>query len=235
MGVDLKGKIVIVRYGDNFRGVKPFLASQYGAVGVIIYSDPWDDGYYKGDIYPKGPWRPATGVQRGSVQYLFRYPGDPDHAGHRLGHESAGEQTYSSRSSDRSDAHSGYAAVLCRRNADHAEPRRAGIAAKLAGRASLHLSRGPWTGEGTSDRQAGLSLHHHLGRDRHGQRIGSGRTTGWSAAIIAMPGCLAPSIPIAAPLRSSKPYTASANLAEDRMASRSARWYSPAGMRKKRG
>jgi N-acetylated-alpha-linked acidic dipeptidase len=77
MGVDVKGKIVIVRYGDNFRGVKPFLASQYGALGVIIYSDPWDDGYYKGDIYPKGPWRPATGVQRGSVQYLFRYPGDP--------------------------------------------------------------------------------------------------------------------------------------------------------------
>lgn len=77
MGVDVKGKIVIVRYGDNFRGVKPFLASQHGAVGVIIYSDPWDDGYYKGDIYPKGPWRPATGVQRGSVQYLFRYPGDP--------------------------------------------------------------------------------------------------------------------------------------------------------------
>jgi N-acetylated-alpha-linked acidic dipeptidase len=77
MGVDVKGKIVIVRYGDNFRGVKPFLASQYGALGVIIYSDPWDDGYYKGDIYPKGPWRPATAVQRGSVQYLFRYPGDP--------------------------------------------------------------------------------------------------------------------------------------------------------------
>jgi len=77
MGVDVKGKIVIVRYGDNFRGVKPFLASQHGAVGVIIYSDPWNDGYYKGDIYPKGPWRPATGVQRGSVQYLFRYPGDP--------------------------------------------------------------------------------------------------------------------------------------------------------------
>ncbi|MGC2110227.1 MAG: M28 family metallopeptidase, partial [Candidatus Korobacteraceae bacterium] len=77
MGIDLKGKIVIVRYGENFRGVKPFLASQYGAAGVIIYSDPWDDGYFKGDKYPKGPWRPDTAVQRGSVQYLFRYPGDP--------------------------------------------------------------------------------------------------------------------------------------------------------------
>ncbi|MGB8770051.1 MAG: M28 family metallopeptidase, partial [Candidatus Korobacteraceae bacterium] len=77
MGVDVKGKIVIVRYGENFRGVKTFVAQQFGAAGVIIYSDPWDDGYFKGDKYPKGPWRPDTGVQRGSIQYLFRYPGDP--------------------------------------------------------------------------------------------------------------------------------------------------------------
>ncbi len=77
MGVDVKDKIVIVRYGENFRGVKAFVAQQFGAAGVIIYSDPWDDGYFKGDKYPKGPWRPDTGVQRGSIQYLFRYPGDP--------------------------------------------------------------------------------------------------------------------------------------------------------------
>ena len=77
MGVDVKGKIVIVRYGMNFRGVKPFVAEQFGAVGVIIYSDPWDDGYFKGDTYPKGPMRPDSAVQRGSIQYLFRYPGDP--------------------------------------------------------------------------------------------------------------------------------------------------------------
>ena len=77
MGVDVKGKIVIVRYGENFRGVKSFVAEKYGAAGVIIYSDPWDDGYFKGDKYPTGPWRPDTAVQRGSIQYLFRYPGDP--------------------------------------------------------------------------------------------------------------------------------------------------------------
>jgi len=77
LGVDLKGKIAIVRYGQNFRGVKPFVASEYGCAGVIIYSDPWDDGYFKGDKYPKGPYRPDTAVQRGSIQYLFRYPGDP--------------------------------------------------------------------------------------------------------------------------------------------------------------
>ena len=77
MGIDVKGKIVIIRYGEVFRGVKVFLAAQCGAAAVILYSDPYDDGYFKGDQYPKGPWRPDTGVQRGSVQYLFRYPGDP--------------------------------------------------------------------------------------------------------------------------------------------------------------
>ena len=75
--IDVRGKIVIVRYGKNFRGVKAYIAQQRGAAGIIIYSDPADDGYFLGDKYPKGPYRPATGVQRGSVQYLFKYPGDP--------------------------------------------------------------------------------------------------------------------------------------------------------------
>ncbi|SPE22491.1 Glutamate carboxypeptidase II [Candidatus Sulfotelmatomonas gaucii] len=79
--VDVRGKIVICRYGSNFRGVKVYLAEQRGAIGVLLYSDPQDDGYYKGDPYPNGPWRPATGVQRGSVQYLFKYPGDPETPG----------------------------------------------------------------------------------------------------------------------------------------------------------
>src|SRR5215510_10315873 len=75
--VDVRGKIVIVRYGENFRGVKSFVAEEHGAAGVLIYSDPWDDGYFKGDPYPKGPWRPEYAVQRGSIQYMFKYPGDP--------------------------------------------------------------------------------------------------------------------------------------------------------------
>jgi N-acetylated-alpha-linked acidic dipeptidase len=79
--IDLHGKIVLCRYGSNFRGVKVFLAEQRGAAGVLIYSDPQDDGYTKGDAYPNGPWRPATGVQRGSVQYMFEYPGDPETPG----------------------------------------------------------------------------------------------------------------------------------------------------------
>jgi len=79
--IDVRGKIVICRYGGNFRGVKVFIAEQRGAAGVLIYSDPQDDGYTKGDVYPDGPWRPETGVQRGSVQYMFEYPGDPETPG----------------------------------------------------------------------------------------------------------------------------------------------------------
>jgi len=76
LGISVKGKIVIVRYGGNFRGVKVYIAQQYGAAGVLIYSDPADDGYAKGDVYPRGPYRPATGVQRGSVQFLPIHSGD---------------------------------------------------------------------------------------------------------------------------------------------------------------
>jgi N-acetylated-alpha-linked acidic dipeptidase len=81
LGVSIKGKIVLVRYGGNFRGVKVYIAQQYGAAGVLIYSDPGDDGYVKGDMYPRGPYRPETGVQRGSVQFLPLYPGDPETPG----------------------------------------------------------------------------------------------------------------------------------------------------------
>ena len=77
VGVDVKGKIVLVRYGNSFRGVKAKVAEDHGAIGCIIYSDPADDGYMQGDVYPKGPWRPVASGQRGSVQYLFDYPGDP--------------------------------------------------------------------------------------------------------------------------------------------------------------
>lgn len=77
MKVDVRGKLVLVRYGQNFRGVKVFIAQQRGAAGVIIYSDPADDGWSRGDKYPHGPWRPDTGVQRGSIGYMFEFPGDP--------------------------------------------------------------------------------------------------------------------------------------------------------------
>jgi N-acetylated-alpha-linked acidic dipeptidase len=77
MKIDVRGKIVLVRYGQNFRGVKVLDAQEHGAAGVIMYSDPYDDGWRRGDSYPKGPWRPQTGVQRGSVGFMFKFPGDP--------------------------------------------------------------------------------------------------------------------------------------------------------------
>ncbi len=76
-GIDVKGKIVLVRYGRSFRGIKPKVAAENGAAACLIYSDPKDDGYFQGDIYPKGPFRPPSGVQRGSVMDLPIYPGDP--------------------------------------------------------------------------------------------------------------------------------------------------------------
>jgi N-acetylated-alpha-linked acidic dipeptidase len=77
MKVDVRGKIVVVRYGQNFRGVKAFVAQERGAAGVLIYSDPADDGWRRGDKYPQGPWRPDTGAQRGSIGYMFEFAGDP--------------------------------------------------------------------------------------------------------------------------------------------------------------
>jgi N-acetylated-alpha-linked acidic dipeptidase len=76
-GVDVKGKIVITRYGKGWRGLKPKLAQEHGAIACLIYSDPHDDGYARGDTYPRGGWRPPEGVQRGSVLDMATYPGDP--------------------------------------------------------------------------------------------------------------------------------------------------------------
>lgn len=77
MGVDVKGKIAIVRYGRSWRGLKPKLAQDNGAVGCLIYSDPREDGFFQNDVYPLGPMRPSDGVQRGSVMDMALYPGDP--------------------------------------------------------------------------------------------------------------------------------------------------------------
>jgi N-acetylated-alpha-linked acidic dipeptidase len=81
MGVSVKGAIVIARYGQTWRGIKPKVAAEHGAVGCIIYSDPRDDGYFRGDTYPDGPMRPPEGAQRGSVMDMPVYPGDPQTPG----------------------------------------------------------------------------------------------------------------------------------------------------------
>jgi N-acetylated-alpha-linked acidic dipeptidase len=77
LGVSVKGAVVIARYGGAWRGIKPKVAAEHGAVGCIIYSDPHEDGYFNGDVFPKGPTRNEDGVQRGSVADMPLYPGDP--------------------------------------------------------------------------------------------------------------------------------------------------------------
>src|ERR1022692_4231473 len=77
LGVSVKGAIVIARYGMSWRGIKPKVAAEHGAIGCLIYSDPREDGYFAGDVYPRGAWRPKDGVQRGSVMDMVLYPGDP--------------------------------------------------------------------------------------------------------------------------------------------------------------
>ncbi|MEO6223860.1 MAG: M28 family metallopeptidase [Vicinamibacterales bacterium] len=81
MGLSVQGKIALVRYGGAFRGLKVKEAEERGAIGVLIYSDPADDGYMRGDVYPDGPMRPPSAIQRGSVQYLSIQPGDPSTPG----------------------------------------------------------------------------------------------------------------------------------------------------------
>jgi len=77
MGISVKGAIAIARYGHSWRGIKPKVAAEHGAVGCLIYSDPRDDGYFEGDVFPQGAWRPPDGVQRGSVMDMTIHPGDP--------------------------------------------------------------------------------------------------------------------------------------------------------------
>ncbi len=81
LGISVRGKIVIARYGQAWRGIKPKVAAEHGAIGCIIYSDPRDDGYWVDDPYPTGPMRPSTGAQRGSVMDMPIYPGDPESPG----------------------------------------------------------------------------------------------------------------------------------------------------------
>ena len=167
LGIDFHGKIVLCRYGGNFRGVKVYIAQQQGAAGVLIYSDPADDGYYRGDMYPHGPYRPATAVQRGSVQFMFKYPGDaltpgvasrPDlPASERLPLDKV--TSLPSIPSEPLSYHD--ASPILRASW------RTRRAARMAGRTALHLSR--WPGrEGSHGSQDGLRVLDHLGRDRHG-------------------------------------------------------------------
>jgi N-acetylated-alpha-linked acidic dipeptidase len=81
LGIDVKGKIVLARYGGSWRGIKPKVAAEHGAIACIIYSDPHEDGYFQGEVYPDGPFRGWGMIQRGSVMDMPRYPGDPSTPG----------------------------------------------------------------------------------------------------------------------------------------------------------
>ena len=80
MSIDVKGKIVLAKYGNSWRGIKPKVAAENGAIGCIIYSDPKEDGFFQGDVYPKGAYKNETGAQRGSVLDMPLYPWRPAHA-----------------------------------------------------------------------------------------------------------------------------------------------------------
>lgn len=96
LGVSVKGKIVLARYGGSWRGIKPKVAWEHGAIGCLIYSDPRDDGFFQGEVYPEGPYRPEFGAQRGSVMDMPVRPGDPltpgygaERGGRKVAHDQA--------------------------------------------------------------------------------------------------------------------------------------------------
>ena len=139
----MKGKLVLVRYGENFRGVKVLLAQEHGAAGLILYSDPMDDGYFKGDVYPKGPYRPSN--RRAARRCALHVPLS------RRSHDPGAASLTTLPATQRTDppkatslpSDSGDPTVVRRCDADPAAPRRPGIAALLAGRVAVHLSLGP--------------------------------------------------------------------------------------------
>ena len=147
-GISVKGRIVLTRYGGGWRGLKPKLAYEHGAVGCLIYSDPRDDGYGAGDVYPKGGYRPRDAVQRGSVQDLTLYSGDPLTPG--VG-ATAGAKRLAIKDA-KTHAEDSRAADLVRRcRAAARRPRRARRAASLARRLAADLPHRSRTGAGAHE------------------------------------------------------------------------------------
>ena len=179
LGVSVAGKIVIVRYGGSFRGVKVHLAEQHGAKGVIIYSDPEDDGYVKGTVYPEGPWRPADSIQRGSIQFLWDYPGDPLTPGKP---SIPGTKRLEPGPGDGPREDPEHADLLRRGAAVAAGARRAGGAGEVPGRPAVPLPRRPGPDRGAPEprhrlrhgagqqRDRGHPRDHAPRREGHGRR-----------------------------------------------------------------
>ncbi len=152
-GIDVRGKIVITRYGGGWRGLKPKLAQEHGAVACLIYSDPRNDGYFQGDIYPKGGWRPADGVQRGSVLDMQQFPGDPLTPGY--GSTANANACGTGRCQDNPED-SGSANILGGCHTLAACAGRTGGAGKLAWRLAADLPHGPRAGTRACQREIKL-------------------------------------------------------------------------------
>ena len=162
LGVDVKGKIVIARYGRSWRGIKPKVASEHGAVGCIIYSDPREDGYFQGDVFPQGAYRPEMGAQRGSVMDMPIHPGDPLTPGYGV---RTGRAAARARGVEDTPQDSGPADLLRRGAAAAAQSQGTGRARIVARRAADHVSRRRRTGEGPS--QAGVRVGQSSALQRH--------------------------------------------------------------------
>ena len=180
-GVSVKGAIVIARYGGSWRGIKPKVAAEHGAVGCLIYSDPRDDGYAEGDVFPKGPMRPPDGVQRGSVMDMPIYPGDPLTPGvaRHQGRQAA-------RLERSQDAHQDPgAADLVWRCPAAARPRSEARLFRAAWRGALPITYriGPRPGQGAPACQIQLGHEDALRRDRAHSGHRRRRTNGSSAGI----------------------------------------------------
>ena len=177
MGVSVKGAIVIARYGGAWRGIKPKVAAEHGAIGCIIYSDPRDDGFFEGQIFSRRTFRPTDGVQRGSVMDTD-YPGDPLDSGYRRNQRRQAPRHH--RSQDHHH-HSGAADFLGRRAAAAGGDHRASRSRKLARSVAHHLSRRSGPGESAPGREVELGHQADLRRDRqdpgqrHARRVGDSR------------------------------------------------------------
>ena len=147
LGIDVSGKIVIARYGGSWRGIKPKVAAERGAIGCLIYSDPLDDGYAQGDVYPNGPYRMGHGIQGGSVADMPLYPGDPLTPG--VG--ATAEAPRIDRSTAPTLTTIPVLPLLCRCEATSRSAQRCRSTTQLAGRLTANLPYRP------------RPIHHHIG------------------------------------------------------------------------
>ena len=185
LGVDVKGKIVIARYGAGWRGIKPKVAYEHGAIGCLIYSDPRDDGYYAGDVYPGGPYRPEFGAQRGSVMDMPVHAGDPLTPG--WGSEAGGKKNRIEDSQtilkipvlpiSYGDA-----------RADPAAAQGQGRAERMEGRAAVHVSRRPRSRAGAHEPALRVEEPSALQRRGPHSRARRAPTSGSSSATTTMRG-----------------------------------------------